>query len=122
MAIATVADVRAVDFGNHLTSVPDNVIQCILNDEAACLVGCNWGSGDKRRKAEALVAAHIAYRSRRIEGPAGPVTASSAGGLSRSFGQVGGSNDGDWQTTEFGRRYLRLRRSTIAPIAVLGCC
>lgn len=117
--LATVEDVRNVDVGNALVSVSDGAIQCILDDEVDCIIGTLWGNGTRRRRAEALLAAHIAYRSMSVEGPAGPVTSSGAGGLTRSFAWVGGHEDSEYSTTSFGRRYLALRVGIGASMAVL---
>lgn len=122
-AIATVEDVRNLDLLEELIQVPDGYLQCVLDAEAACIVGDLWGS--LRTTGEALVAAHTALQSLEGSGgPAGPVVSESAGGLSRSYGSPGGlsRSDGDWSTTTFGLRYLRLRATLGASPAVLGAC
>ena len=117
--LATVEDVRNLDYGDSILGVDDGTIQCILDEEVDQFFGTLWGSGDKRRRGEALLAAHIAFRSRKIYGPAGPVTSSGAGGLTRSFAWTGGQHDSELASTDFGRRYLRLRSTLGASMAVL---
>lgn len=122
-AVATVDDVHNVDVSNTFRNVDDGVIQCILDGEAACLIGEPWDAADLRRIGESLAAAHILSRAMNgADGPAGAVTASSAGGLSRSFASPGGNmsrGDTDWNSTSFGRRYLRLRDTLpLSPIAL----
>lgn len=122
-ALATVADVHKRDVLNELVGFPDGALQCILDDEAACIIGDLWGS--RRELGESLVAGHIALEA--IEGsggPAGPVVSESAGGLSRSYASPGGLSraDGQWSTTTFGMRYLRIRATLGSSPSVLGAC
>lgn len=122
-ALATVDDVRARDVLNDLIDVPDGFIQCVLDDEAACIIGDLWG--EKRVSGESLVAGHIALEALEGSGgPSGPVVSESAGGLSRSYASPGGLSrgDGQWSTTTFGLRYLRLRATLGSSPAVLGGC
>jgi len=120
-AIATVDSVRNRDLLNELIDVSDGFIQCVLDDEAACLVGDLWGT--LRATGEALAAGHIALQALEGSGgPSGPVVSESAGGLSRSYAAPGGlsRSDSEWATTTFGQRFLRLRATLPASPAVLG--
>lgn len=122
-AIATVEDVRNLDIREDLSQVHDGYIQCVLDDEAACIIGDIWGS--LRRRGEALVAAHIVSRELQgSNGPAGPVVSESAGGLSRSYASPGGlsRSDSDWGSTPYGQRYLRLRATLPTSPIALGAC
>ncbi len=124
-AVATVEDVRSVDLTNSLRSVQDGDLQCILDSEAACIIGPVWDEAGMRVQGESLVSAHIASQAMMgPKGPAGAVTASSAGGLSRSFASPGGQSgsDTDWSSSSFGRRYLRLRRTLPTSPIALGSC
>ena len=122
-AIATPEDVKNLDIRNELASVSDGYLQCVLDNEAACLIGDMWG--DLRKVGEALVAAHIAAKELQgSNGPAGPVVSESAGGLSRSYASPGGQSRSDsyWATTSFGQRYLNLRATLPTSPIVLGVC
>jgi hypothetical protein len=103
---ATAQDVRNVDWTNSLALVSDDEITCVLADEVACHVNAAQ-FGDCADRACALVAAHIITLGLRgATSPTGPVTAESAGGLSRSYGSAPGSEaSGFWQSTTFGQRY-----------------
>jgi len=120
--LATVNDVRALDLRNQFKKVPDTFIKCTIEDEAVCHVNeCVWG--DKHVLGQALVAAHIvAVAQKGSSGPAGPVTGESAGGLSRTFGSTGGTESNSfWQSTHFGRRYLRLKATLPLTPIVANC-
>lgn len=125
-ATATVDDVRNVDLTNALRGVSDGAIQCILDGEAACLIGGPWDDAGMRVKGESLVAAHIAASAiKGPDGPAGAVTAEAAGGLSRSYASPGGQmsqSDSYWNSTSFGRRYLALRAVLPTSPMALGAC
>ncbi len=106
---ATAQDVHNVDLTNSLALVSDDRITCILADEVPCYVNAAaWG--DCADLACALVAAHIITLGLRgATSAAGPVTAESAGGLSRSYGSTSSSETGGfWQSTTFGQRYWAL--------------
>ncbi len=124
-ALATVEDVRNVDLTNSLRNVSDGNIQCILDGEAACMIGEPWGAAGLRVIGESLVAAHITAQAiKGPDGPAGAVTSEAAGGLSRSYASPGGQSGTDdyWSSTSFGRRYLALRRTLPTSPTVLGLC
>jgi hypothetical protein len=107
--VATVNDVRNCDFTGELDCVDDDRIACILAHEVPCYINAEQFC-DCAAKAEALVAAHII-----------PVTAESAGGLSRSYGTVGSASGsaGFWQSTTFGQRYWAIASSRITSPIVL---
>ncbi len=122
-AIATVDEVKNLSLTEEFSPVSDGYIQCVLDDEAACIVGDIWGG--LRRRAEALVAAHIVSRQMQgSNGPAGPVVSESAGGLSRSYASPGGlsRSDSEWGTTSYGKRYLTMRSTLPTSPQVLGVC
>lgn len=118
---ATVQDVRNVDFANELCAVSDAKIECVLKDEVPCYVNpsqfCNCAD-----LAEALVAAHIiTIGLRGTTSPMGPVTAESAGGLSRSYGSAAVSGSaGFWQSTNFGQRFWAIAQTRITT-PVVAC-
>lgn len=125
-AVATVDDVRSQDLLNELKNVPDGFIQCVLDTEAACLIGPLWAEAGMEVIGESLVAAHIvSLQLKGSNGPAGPVTAEAAGGLSRSYASAGGQSsraENEWSSTSYGRRYLRLRGTLATSPVALGAC
>ncbi len=116
-------DVRDLDLNGAFSALTDPQIQKAIDD--ASLVVCDtevWG--DKLDLGVCLLAAHFlleTLNSGTGTGPAGPVTAEAAGGLSRSFGSLSGAAfDSGYSTTLFGRRYLELMRTLDLTPFVLG--
>lgn len=121
--MATAADVRALDWANEFACFSDQQIQCLIDNEAACCVGDAWG--DKADRGIALAAAHIMSISKNgSDGPAGPVTGESAGGLSISYAGVGGSSPSEayWMQSSFGRRFFEMRKCVPTTPLTLRCC
>ena len=118
---ATFQDVRNCDYTGELDMVSDDRITCVLEHEVPCYMNaCQFG--DCADKAEALVAAHlITMGLRGSTSPQGPVTAESAGGLSRSYGTVGTMSGaaGFWQSTTFGQRYWAIASTRVTTPIVL---
>lgn len=89
-------------------------------------ISCDDAAWDlpRGKYASALLTAHLLTRSGQSTGGApasGPVTSSSVGALSRSYGQVSTKNQDDalLLTTAYGQEYLRLRRELpVTPIVV----
>ena len=106
---ATFSDVRNIDLSNSLIGVTDAQITCILQDTVPCYVN-RAAHGTCADASEALVAAHLlSIRLRGATGAAGPVTAESAGGLSRSYAAPSVSGTaGFWSSTTFGQQYQQL--------------
>lgn len=117
---ATAQTVRNVDLAELLGGVDDERIECILSDEVSCYMSRSQ-FGDCADLAEALIAAHlITIALRGGSGPAGPVTAESAGGLSRSYASATITSQSEfWASTSFGQRYLQIARTRLTtPIAM----
>ena len=117
---ATAQTVRNVDLTGSLDEVSPDRIECIIADEVPCYVNeAHWGTCADL--AQALVAAHlITLALKGGSGPAGPVTAESGGGLSRSYASATVSAaSGFWQSTTFGQRYWQLAQTRITTPMVL---
>ena len=118
---ATPAMVQKLDLAGEFSGISDDIIQCIIDDDAVPRVGEIWG--DCRDQATALMAAHIL--ARRMEGssaPAGPVVGQSSGGLSRTYAGPSGVGISELQlmTTTYGQDYLALAAKS--PTTVLTLC
>lgn len=121
-ALATVENVHELDLHNEFVDIADGYIQCLLDRQVVAIIGPVWAECDLQVIGESLVAAHMLTMALNgSDGPAGAVTAESAGGLSRSYAQPGGMNDtvGDWNATTYGRQYLTLRATLPTSPAVL---
>lgn len=106
---ATPASVQKLDLAGEFSAITDDIIQCIIDDDAVPRVGEIWG--DCRDQATSLMAAHIL--ARRLKGssaPAGPVVGQSSGGLSRTYAGPSGAAISDLMltTTTYGQDYLAL--------------
>ena len=119
---ATPAMVQKLDLAGEFSGISDEIIQCIIDDDAVPRVGEIWG--DCRDQATTLMAAHIL--ARRLKGssaPAGPVVSQSAGGLSRTYaGPSGpGISDNLLMSTTYGQDYLALAaKIPTTPLTLCG--
>lgn len=117
---ATAQDVRNVDWTNSFELISDGQIDCVIADEVPCYLNeIQWGTC--ATKGQALVAAHIITLGLRGgTSAAGPVTAESAGGVSRSYASATISGtDAFWQSTTFGQRYLAMAKMRLSSPMVL---
>lgn len=108
-----------------LTKVPDDARTVILShvNTALDVRRFSYGETDPRlRLARIYLAAHFAtvsLPSSGASGPAGPVTSESAGGLSRSYGQLSASDtDPLLEFTSYGRMYRLIMRPLRGGIAL----
>ncbi len=104
---ATVDDVRCFDITNEFKDVGDPIIRRLLARATACINADIWGS--LANDVEALYVLHwISELMKGSSGPAGPVTAQAAGGLSQSYAAPT-FDDVSLSSSAYGRQIIDLR-------------
>lgn len=115
---ATIKQVRDLDLVGGFSCFTDGQITNALTKAGFYINEEAWDVGSPGRGAcgLALVAAHLIGTAPRTgnstgAGPSGPVTAQSAGGLSRSYGSVGGkSSESAFSSSVWGLQYLDMKK------------
>lgn len=115
MATATVTitpcDVQAMSLSGEFDKLSDTQIQSVI-DDVALQVNVDV-CGDLAELVCKNLAAHmLSMRKRKGGGPAGPVTAQAAGGISRSYAVPSNLNErrAYFSQTSYGQEYMRLIR------------
>lgn len=122
----------------EFASVPDATVTLWLDDTDSTLSDTAWG--DCRDKAILYYVAHIIALSQNAQSEAttdpggnvqtasrsGPISSSSAGGLSVSFASnssasSGSENDAWLQQTNYGQTYATLKRKCLPAGGIAGC-
>jgi hypothetical protein len=126
---ATIEQVRALDLVGAFSCFTDGQITNALTKAGFYINEAAWDVGSPGRGAcgLSLLAAHFigsAPRTGNSTGaaPSGPVTAQSAGGISRSYGTVGGRvSESSFSSTTWGLQYLEMRRGVPTTPFVASC-
>jgi hypothetical protein len=129
---ATVQDVRDLDLVSGFECFTKGTIEKVIIKAELFICEAAWDRGadqpGRGACAIALLAAHFlasAPKGRNSGGavPSGPVTAQSAGGISRSYGTAGGvSSESAFGSTSYGQQYLELRSVIVTtPLTAANC-
>ena len=102
----------------EFASTSDAFIQLYIDQAILCVNVNRWGN--KSEWGIAYLTAHLlTIINRGGSGQSGAVTQESVGDLSRSYGTVTPINESEYSTTNYGREYLRLRKTILTSPLVL---